>query len=264
MRFEHGSLRIECIAALILLLLCRRIAAARSTPFRTFRQCLYLDEDVGPWDACGPQSQHVRLRFCNAYELARLINKNSCDARALDLLRELDNKAQREVCRFRQLLDRYDCENAYSVSWMCRDCAEAYKQWVCAMYLPELLVEGEGLKPCRYICRLVEQKCPYFHPSVKDQYAGERVFKCIDPDIPDLESFQEAWSYGPPNRCYCPQHLGLEHDSGEAECRHLTPAQLRWNASRRGQHRSGGAPGRPVLLWTLMATLMAAWWTMTR
>ncbi|GFW96128.1 uncharacterized protein TNCV_958411 [Trichonephila clavipes] len=42
------------------------------------------------------------------------------------------------------------------------------------MYLPPLQVEGEGVKPCRYICRLVEQRCPYFHPSVKDQYAGER------------------------------------------------------------------------------------------
>ncbi|GFU42114.1 uncharacterized protein NPIL_351901 [Nephila pilipes] len=102
------------------------------------------------------------------------------------------------------------------------------------MYLPLLQVEGDGVKPCRYICRLVEQRCPYFHPSVKDQYAGERVFKCIDPDIPDLESIQGVYSYGPPHRCYCPQHLGTEQDSGEEECRLLTPAQLRRNASRRG------------------------------
>lgn len=49
------------------------------------------------------------------------------------------------------------------------------------MFLPPVRVEGEvtGLKPCRYVCRLVEQRCPYFHPSVKEQYAGERVFKCI-------------------------------------------------------------------------------------
>ncbi|GIY85102.1 uncharacterized protein CDAR_508421 [Caerostris darwini] len=112
---------------------------------------------------------------------------------------------------------------------------EAYKQWVCAMYLPPLQVEGEGVKPCRYICRLVEQRCPYFHPSVKDQYAGERVFKCIDPDIPDLDGVEDASSYGPPHRCYCPQHLGGP-DSGEEECRLLTPAQLR----RKGQHGSSG------------------------
>ncbi|KFM60443.1 hypothetical protein X975_11567, partial [Stegodyphus mimosarum] len=123
MRFEHGSHRIESLAALIvLLLLCCCSAAARS-PFRTLRQCLYLDENVGPMDACGPLGRHVRLRFCDTYELARLFRKGDpCDDRALARLRELDDEARRAACRFRQLLDRYDCENANSVSWTCQHC----------------------------------------------------------------------------------------------------------------------------------------------
>lgn len=123
MRFEHGSLRTECLAALIIVaaLLCRCVSAASPPPFgRTFRQCLRLDEDVGPWEACGAQGRNVRLRFCDAYEPARL--GASCDQRALDRLRELDNRAKEAACRFRQLVDRYDCENANSVSWTCKDC----------------------------------------------------------------------------------------------------------------------------------------------
>ncbi|CAL1285526.1 unnamed protein product [Larinioides sclopetarius] len=263
MRFEHGSHRTECLAALIVLLLllcCCCCSAEVPPPFGTFRQCLHLDEDVGPWEACGAQGRSVRLRFCDAYEPARLMRV--CTDEALNRLRESDGRAREAACRFRRLLDRYDCENANSV-WTCKDCEEAYKQWVCAMYLPPLQVEDEGVKPCRYICRLVEQRCPYFHPSVKDQYAGERVFKCIDPDIPDLDSIQDMSSYGPPHRCYCPQHLGSEVDSGEEECRLLTPAQLRRTASRRGQHRSGVGPGRPALA-TLLLTAAVAWWTRTR
>lgn len=272
MRFEHGSHRTECLAALIvplLLLLCCRCSYSsddRRPPFGTEllrRQCLPLDEGVEPWEACGDRGRHhVRLRFCSAYEPARLLT--DCDRRGLDNLLQLDEKARRLATQFGRIIDRYDCENANSVSWTCRDCEEAYKQWVCAMFLPPVQVEGEVacLKPCRYVCRLVEQRCPYFHPSVKEQYAGERVFKCIDPDIPDLNSVS---SYGPPHRCYCPKHLDAGTDTGEPECQLLSPAQLRRNASRWGQHRSQAppllwGPSTPLLL-LATALLVAAWWT---
>lgn len=122
MRFEHGSHRTECLAALIVLLLllcCCCCSAEVPPPFGTFRQCLHLDEDVGPWEACGAQGRSVRLRFCDAYEPARLVR--ACDAGALARLRESDGRAREAACRFRRLLDRYDCENANSV-WTCKDC----------------------------------------------------------------------------------------------------------------------------------------------
>ncbi|GFU42116.1 uncharacterized protein NPIL_351921 [Nephila pilipes] len=122
MRFEHGSHRTECLAALIVLLLlcCCCSAADVPPPFGTFRQCLHLDEDVGPWEACGAQGRSVRLRFCDAYEPARLVR--ACNAGTLARLREKDEMAREAACRFRKLLDRYDCENANSVSWTCKDC----------------------------------------------------------------------------------------------------------------------------------------------
>ncbi|GIX87284.1 uncharacterized protein CDAR_31571 [Caerostris darwini] len=123
MRFEHGRLRTECLAALtVLLLLLLRCCPCEPPPppFAALRQCLHLDEDVGPWEACGARGPSVRLRFCDAYEPAALLP--ACDAASLARLRESDGRAREAACRFRGLLDRYDCENANSVSWTCKDC----------------------------------------------------------------------------------------------------------------------------------------------
>lgn len=122
MRFEHGSHRTECLAALIVLLLllccCSSSDDRRPSPFRTdeLSQCLPLDEGVEPWD------NSRRLRFCDAYEPARLI-RDDCDPRSgLDYLIRRDEEARQVVSQFGRLIDRYDCENANSVSWTCRDC----------------------------------------------------------------------------------------------------------------------------------------------
>ena len=55
---------------------------------------------------------------------------------------------------------------------------ETYKDWICSTALP-FYVDGTVRKPCRSICERVEQRCPYFHPHHKDQYAGEPAFICI-------------------------------------------------------------------------------------
>lgn len=139
MRFEHGSHRTECLAALIVLLLlchccrcCHCSSSAdcgSSSPFGTdqSRQCLPLLEGLKPSDVCGDRGRNVRLRFCDFYEPAKLFSNRSadwttCDARALDKLRRLDDEARRAATLFRKLIDRYDCENANSVSWTCKDC----------------------------------------------------------------------------------------------------------------------------------------------
>lgn len=90
----------------------------------------------------------------------------------------------------------------------------------------------------------------------------------LDPDIPDLDSIQGDSSYGPPHRCYCPQHLDAGAEPGDHECQLLSPAQLRRNASRWGQHhRSSQAPPacpsciHRLLLLASTALLVAAWWT---
>nr|XP_050043477.1 uncharacterized protein LOC126540683 [Dermacentor andersoni] len=64
------------------------------------------------------------------------------------------------------------------------------------------------MKPCREFCHRVEEQCPYFHPTAKEQYAGEPVFICIDPNIPDLPSISNS-SYGPPGDCYEPCHVNV-------------------------------------------------------
>ncbi|GFY41438.1 uncharacterized protein TNIN_146551 [Trichonephila inaurata madagascariensis] len=151
MRFEHGSHRTECLAALIVLLLlcCCCSAADVPPPFGTFRQCLHLDEDVGPWEACGAQGRSVRLRFCDAYEPARLVR--ACNAGALARLREKDGMAREAACRFRKLLDRYDCENANSVSWTCKDCEVSI---LLNPLLPNPLCDHSKVPPSRVCCHL--------------------------------------------------------------------------------------------------------------
>lgn len=125
MRFEHGSHRTECLAALIVLLLllcccCSSSDDRRPSPFRNdeLSQCLPLDEGVEPWDN---SKRRRNLRFCDHYETARLL-RDECDPRGLDYLIRMDEQARQVVSQFGRIIDRYDCENANSVSWTCRDC----------------------------------------------------------------------------------------------------------------------------------------------
>ncbi|RWS10738.1 uncharacterized protein B4U79_05761 [Dinothrombium tinctorium] len=61
--------------------------------------------------------------------------------------------------------------------------------------------QGINVKPCRSLCERVEQKCPYLHPASGEQYAGEPVFICIDPRIPESQNATDL-PYGKPGKCY--------------------------------------------------------------
>lgn len=54
---------------------------------------------------------------------------------------------------------------------------KAYKDWLCAVNLPYYM-NGERIKPCISFCERVEQRCPYLHPIVREQYGGQPVFIC--------------------------------------------------------------------------------------
>ncbi|GAB6019771.1 hypothetical protein CHUAL_001320 [Chamberlinius hualienensis] len=83
---------------------------------------------------------------------------------------------------------------------------DAYKAWICSMLIP--YHEGDRyVKPCRDVCHTLEQRCPYFLPEAKLQYAGEPTFLCIDHDIPETEAMSDNSSYGVPPNCYLPCRL---------------------------------------------------------
>lgn len=54
---------------------------------------------------------------------------------------------------------------------------KAYQDWLCATSLPYYM-NGYNIKPCISFCERVEQRCPYLHPTVKEQYGGQPVFIC--------------------------------------------------------------------------------------
>ncbi|OQR71424.1 hypothetical protein BIW11_11010, partial [Tropilaelaps mercedesae] len=78
--------------------------------------------------------------------------------------------------------------------------SESYREWTCSMRLPIFHpMTGELWKPCRSLCTDVEERCPHFHPIQGEAYAGEPLFYCIDPNIPEPEEFSP---YAPDGRCY--------------------------------------------------------------
>jgi len=82
--------------------------------------------------------------------------------------------------------------------------------------------EGDRhIKPCRDVCHIMEQKCPYFPPDTKLQYAGEPTFLCIDNDIPETEAVSPNSSYGEPPNCFLPCHL-LDADFHGPSSKHPT------------------------------------------
>ena len=65
----------------------------------------------------------------------------------------------------------------------------SYKQWLCSSLLPFFrnvptatsVIDSPSrarVPPCRDACLDVEEKCPYFLPSVNDQYMGQPNFLC--------------------------------------------------------------------------------------
>ncbi|XP_043222135.1 transmembrane protein FAM155A-like [Amphibalanus amphitrite] len=112
---------------------------------------------------------------------------------------------------FVSILDRYDCDARYSVMHNCSTCKEAYRRWLCAVYLPYHGASPGGgrLRPCRSVCQRVQQTCPYLLPAERaessHQYAGEPTFYCGDKDIPEVVPFVTgAPQYGDDDCCFHP------------------------------------------------------------
>ncbi|XP_076356491.1 uncharacterized protein LOC143249822 isoform X2 [Tachypleus tridentatus] len=99
--------------------------------------------------------------------------------------------------------------------WCLKKTVKVYREWVCATMLP-FFIEDQLVKPCRSFCHRVEQQCPYFHPFYYEQYAGEPVFFCIDPSIPDIPSITPNSPYKQPGSCYESCHVSL--DTNASSC----------------------------------------------
>ncbi|XP_022238372.1 transmembrane protein FAM155A-like [Limulus polyphemus] len=169
--------------------------------------------------------------FCSHYLLTSVLGPRGIkgspeDCRtALTSVINLDTMAQQVTCEFEALLARYDCRGQYSVRFSCQECEKVYRQWVCAMLLPFFL-HDQHIKPCRTFCHRVEQQCPYFHPHTKEQYAGEPVFKCIDPNIPDIPSISPNSAYGKYGHCYQACHVSPHIEPGTCNI------SISWNNSQ--------------------------------
>lgn len=201
------------------------------------------------------------LPFCSHLPLKRVLGAEDClDGTRLARALHRDAMACQVSCEFHALLNRYDCLGGYAAKWDCHSCARVYMEWTCAMLVPVYPApedpgggaqgggdggdvrttpgaastttttttgEDEGqqallpVRPCREFCHRVEEQCPYIHPTAKEQYAGEPVFICIDPNIPDLPSISNS-SYGPPGNCYLPCHVNASFLSTNEECTSAT------------------------------------------
>jgi len=53
----------------------------------------------------------------------------------------------------------------------------------------------------------VEQRCPYLHPITREQYGGQPVFICKDPNIPFVPEITPEIPYNDPGKCYDLCHL---------------------------------------------------------
>lgn len=68
-------------------------------------------------------------------------------------------------------------------------------------------MNGERIKPCISFCERVEQRCPYLHPIMREQYGGQPVFICRDPNIPFVPEITPEIPYNDPGKCYDLCHL---------------------------------------------------------
>ncbi|XP_022709988.1 uncharacterized protein LOC111272674 isoform X1 [Varroa jacobsoni] len=167
---------------------------------------LLMDEPTST-DSANGGNRVPRLRICEHISPDMLLDrKRFCNAsleersKMWDRLWNEDRKACETVCQMEKLFDRFDCNLRYSVRWSCRHCQDSYREWTCAMQLPIFHpVTGELWKPCRSLCTDVEERCPHFHPIQGEAYAGEPLFYCIDPNIPEPEEYSPYASDG---RCY--------------------------------------------------------------
>ncbi|KAI1287285.1 hypothetical protein HDE_10249 [Halotydeus destructor] len=176
-------------------------------------------------------AHNCRLAYCDRFTLRDILpswtaaasglpggeskwNSNSNNAtnchHQLSMVMSLEAEARRRVGDFEALLQRYNCQSGYSVKWDCSECSKTYRDWTCAMLIP-FYVMGSQVKPCRSVCERIEERCPYFHPSSKEQYAGEPVFICIDPHIPVNHELMPDALYGEPGQCFDIFHLSSDY-----------------------------------------------------
>ncbi|KAL0281615.1 UNVERIFIED_CONTAM: hypothetical protein PYX00_002549 [Menopon gallinae] len=92
---------------------------------------------------------------------------------------------------------------------------EAYRRWVCSSLVP-FFNGTTRVRPCRSVCQVVEQKCPYFlpenrAPSLPTQYAGEPTFLCMDPNIPETGEQLKRSLYPEKDSC-CVRPCGAPRD----------------------------------------------------
>ncbi|XP_076339762.1 NALCN channel auxiliary factor 2-like [Tachypleus tridentatus] len=189
-------------------------------------QCLSLEKDLCALSSSREREEHLLHLypcFCSHYPLTAVLGpqgraqviKGSPDEclAALTSVADLDHLARQIMCEFESVLGRYNCEGRYSVLFSSQACEKVYRQWVCAMLLP-FFIQDRHVKPCPTVCHKVEQQCPYFHPRIKEQYAGEPVFKCIDPNIPDIPSITPNSAFGLPGSCYRLCHVNPHLEPG--------------------------------------------------
>ncbi|XP_064456088.1 uncharacterized protein LOC135366980 [Ornithodoros turicata] len=240
--------RLLCTAAAALSVACQTTQPDMPPHFLNYRvsaRCNASCAHVLASTQCSDLQGH--LPFCSHLPLQRVLaigGGEDCGTRLHSVLQR-DAIACQLSCEFHALLSRYDCLGGYAAKWNCHSCARVYQEWTCAMLVPvypapvdpgggpedpggggqSTTTEGVAavlpVRPCREFCHRVEEQCPYIHPAAKEQYAGEPVFICIDPNIPDLPSISNS-SYGPPGDCYRPCHVNASLSSTNDECTSAT------------------------------------------
>ncbi|KAI9594183.1 stretch-activated Ca2+-permeable channel component-domain-containing protein [Syncephalis fuscata] len=79
-------------------------------------------------------AQTSGLSFCNRvnYRVPVPSGGNTTNA-----AQAYDDRARKYYDNFTQLLDQFDCDNRYSFERNCDNCRDAYKDWLCAMTVPQ-------------------------------------------------------------------------------------------------------------------------------
>ncbi|GAB1600362.1 transmembrane protein FAM155A-like [Argonauta hians] len=140
--------------------------------------------------------RETRLRFCSLYTLDSVLSDEVKNTQGdyeqcvsnLDRIKNLDESVCKNNSLFLNIVNKYDCKEHYSVLWNCTNCVKAYREWLCAVYIP-FYVEGVLVKPCNAFCSKVEETCPFFRPAIKETYAGDPSFICKDPFITSHKNY---------------------------------------------------------------------------
>ncbi|XP_061165736.1 NALCN channel auxiliary factor 2-like [Saccostrea echinata] len=203
-----------------------------NVPSKIKNQCLFLDKQLIQ-DICVDKRTlrppEIHLKFCNMYTLNHIIPQNEserwmgkieCNQTLVDLMRS-DNSAFEEFQLFASLLERVDCDTAYSVRWSCSVCREAYKFWLCSQNIPVYnRLSPSSLPPCDDFCSGVEKQCPFLKPLTESTYAGEPSFICKDPSSDMVPSLSE--------QCYKQCYLT---DENNAKCLRHFPSRHNFSAA---------------------------------